>query len=721
MNGRLSILIGLVGLSWLCVSAQAQRAHWSFVPPVRTAVPGSSSSTWTRNPIDAFVLHRLQGKRFSPSPPADRRTLLRRVSFDLTGLPPTPPEIASFVGDRKPGAYDRVVNRLLGSHHFGERWAQHWLDVVRFAETNGYELDAERPQAWRYRDWVIRSLNRDMPYDQFLTEQIAGDLLRPNDSEAQTATGFLRAGPAHVVAGNLDPKELRQEWLTEAVNGIGNGVLGLTVGCARCHDHKFDPVSQADYYRLQAFFGGTANHEYTHASEDEKKAHACAQKAISEAKKPIEAKIAAIERPYRDRIAEAKRSMLAAEFKAALAVPEKERTLQQKRLADNAKIQLNISWDEVLEVLSPTDRATRGALRQEIFALERTAPEPLRAAIGVKQAQMLKPTHILVRGDPNMEGEAVQAGFPVCLVATEPKLEGNAAQRIRLARWIASPANPLTSRVIVNRVWQHLIGRGLVSTPNDFGRHGEAPTHPELLDWLASELPQRKWRLKSLIAMIVTSNTYRQASDSDPSKARIDPNNRLLWRMNRKRLDAESLRDAMLAASGRLNPDLYGPSVFVPLEPEVYDTIFTEAEPDNLWTATVDERQHTRRTIYLHRKRNVRLPLMMAFDQPDFVMSCAARGATTHPLQALTLLNGDFTRRAAGWLASNVMKGEADSDAQRIDRLFTLTLGRPPLQKERISTERFVTTQRVALGSRAAAWTDLCHAVLNLNDFVYQR
>jgi len=750
-------ILVLASLIFYFSAAGAGAQHWAFVRPVRPAVPRVKHSAWVRNPIDAFVLQKLASKRLEPSPPADRNTLLRRVTFDLTGLPPTPSEIADFLADRSSNAYDKVVHRLLSSPHFGERWGQHWLDVVRFAESNGYEHDLDRDQAWRYRDWVVRALNIDKPYDQFLREQVAGDLLAPKDFDTHVATGFLRAGPFHITGGNLDPLEMRQEWLTEAVAGIGNGVLGLTINCARCHNHKFDPIPQADYYRLQAFLAPVANRDETPATDAEKKQFEQTVKAIKDRTKPIEARVAEIERPYRDQIREAKRQALPPEYKAALAIDAAKRTPAERKLASEAGTQLNVSWDEVVNALRPDDRARRRALRQQIFAIERETPTPLPTAEGAADVlQPATPTRLLVRGDVHNPGPEVLPGFPVCM-PIEPAASESMGEnpRLQLAKWLSSPENALTSRVFVNRIWHYLFGRGIVSTPNDFGKHGELPTHPELLDWLATTFTAAHlssssgspseyncgWSIKDAIRLIVSSNTYRQACLFDAVKSKIDPDNRLLWRMNRKRLDAEEMRDSILTAAGTLNLQIGGPSVRIPLEPEVYDTIFTESEPDNLWPTTQDARQHTRRSLYLFRKRNVRLPMLAVFDQPDMMSSCAARGQTVHALQALTLVNSEFMRKQSLVFADRIYADRPAAAADRLDRLFLLAFGRHARYDEMQATKRFLRDQTEILRGRIArhelsppksfpksadppsylAFADLCLATLNMNEFLYIR
>jgi len=739
-----------------------QRDYWAFKRAVRPAVPKpkllSKFPSWGHNPIDAFILAALEEKGLTPSPPADKRTLLRRVTIDLTGLPPTPEEIEAFLADNSPGAYRKVVRRLLASPRYGERWAQHWLDVARFAETNGFELDQDREQAWRYRDYVVRSLNEDKPYDRFILEQVAGDEIAPDSFEMYVATGFLRGGPQHVVSGNQDLALNRQEWLTEVVNGLGSAFLGITVGCARCHDHKFDPIPQADYYRLQAFFAAADNFDYKNPTQQEKEAYEAVVKAHKEKLKPITDEIAAIEKPYRERLKAEKRSKLEMHYLQALAIDEKQRTEEQKRLAKEAMNMLEIKWDELVSRLTPEDRARRAALRAKMHALELHAPAPLPTALGVAdKIAPTPPTHILRRGDPHAIGEEVQPGFLSVLAKDAqqivdipqeaPATDGGArseqaakstGRRLALARWLAQPDHPLTARVIMNRLWQHHFGRGIVATPNDFGRNGQQPTHPELLDWLATEFVARGWSLKAMHELMVLSSTYQQSSDVDRKKAKIDADNKLLWRMNRQRLDAEALRDSILAIAGTLTEELGGPSVRVPLEPEVYDTIFTENEPDNLWPVTPDPRQHTRRSLYLFRKRNVRLPLMVAFDAPDMMSSCAARAVSVHSLQALTLINSEFMLEQSKALARRLLRRVGGGERKLITDLYLLTLGRLPRPQEMSAATAFLKEQINIIGSRiaqgeivaqlkdvsvdpatAAAWVDLCLAMFNLNEFIY--
>jgi hypothetical protein len=740
-------------LVWLClrISAGAAEptepaitphdgAHWAFRKPHRPAVPGVQDIAWVSTPIDAFVLARLEKAGLKPSPAAERAALLRRVTIDLTGLPPTPEALDSFLRDTRSDAYARVVERLLSSPQYGECWAQHWLDVVRYAESNGYEIDAERAHAWRYRDYVIRALNEDKPYDRFVTEQLAGDeLARGQDlrlaADLMVATGLNRCGPIHLVSGNTDPEVNRQEVLTEMTTAVGAAFLGLTVGCARCHDHKFDPFSQADYYRLQAFFAAAQPRDIDIASPEEEAAHDRRVQSLHALLTPLQKQVADLEAPYRARLTQAKKARLEPRYLEVLAVDPAKRTPRQKQLAAEAGELLKISWDEVVAALTPEDRNHRTALREAIHALEAQRPPPPARAWAIGDDTPAPPTYVLKRGDPKRKGTEVRPALPRILAADGPAA-GTRLDRTALARWLTRPDHPLTARVVVNRLWQHHFGRGLVATPNDFGLRSEPPTHPELLDWLATELTEHGWSLKHLHRLMVLSNTYQQTSRVAEPQRGLDPDNRLLGRMNRRRLEAEALRDGVLAVAGTLNRRLGGPPVRVPLEPEVYDLIFTEGEPDGLWHPTPDAREHRRRSIYLFAKRNVRLPLLEAFDRPDTLTSCPVRPVSTFAPQALILMNGPFMQEQSKALAVRLLR-EAGPDADRqIDRAYRLALARPPRPSELRQARDFLATQADLLRSRpppavppdlpdgtdpaaAAALADFCLALLNRNEFVY--
>ena len=729
------------------------RQHWSFIPPKRPAVPKTSLPA--ANPLDNFIRAKLEKEGLKPAPPADKLTLIRRVTLDLTGLPPSPVEVDAFLKDNAPDAYEKVVERLLASPHFGERQATHWLDVVRFAESNGFEGDSERPHAWRYRDYVIKSFNDDKPYDQFVREQIAGDELASKDAndkpELLIATGMHRCGPVHMVSGNLDGEMIRQELLTEMVNGVGAAFLGLTFACCRCHDHKFDPLSAGDYYRLQAFFGTAKYSDVDFATPAERDARKKLVDELNAKIAPLKQQIAALDAPVRDKVAKQKRDKLEPKYKEALDTPADKRTPDQRTLAAHANTLIKVSWDEILVAMPPADLEKRTALREKLHILEAQMPPPTAAAWAIQAQLPNAKTFVLKRGDPARKTIEANPAYPRVLAldsVPEPKT------RQDLARWLTQVDHPLTARVIVNRLWQQHFGRGIVSTPNDFGTRGELPSNQELLDWLACELvapsvkPHHRgdaalpaaWSLKHIHRLIVTSVTYRQTATADQG-AKIDPGNKLLWKMPRRRLEAEAIRDSILTAASTLNPQMGGPSVKVPLEPEVYDLIFTEGEPDGLWPVTPDAKQHTRRSVYLFNKRNVRQPMLEAFDQPDTLNSCADRPVSTFAPQALILMNSPFVHAQAKSLAITLTKEAGLHTDKLLNALYRRCVGREPTETERKLATDFLKEQtetirerlqaKQAIGidakdlpertdlARVRALADLCVVIFNTHEFVY--
>jgi hypothetical protein len=686
-----------------------RRNYWAFQRPVRAEAPAVAGA---HTPIDAFLLAAMREKGIHPSPPAGRIHLLRRLTLDLTGLPPTPGEADAFLRDHAPGAYERLVDRLLASPHYGERWAQRWLDVVRYADTNGYELDAERPHAWRYRDYVVRSFNADKPFDRFLCEQIAGDELYPGDTDALIATGFHRAGPIHLVGGNQDEEMNRQEVLTEMSGAIGSVFLGLTVGCARCHNHKFDPILQADYYRLQAIFAATDGKDIELSTPSGKAAYEAARKSYEARLAPIKKEIEAIEKPYRERLRAEKRARLDPELRAALDTPEGSRSEKAKILAKDAKAQIDPSWDEVLAELSADEKNRRAGLRRKLHEIELSEPDPPSTAYAVANKEQAPTAYILKLGDPHLKIAPVEPGLPRVLTAPGFRFPNTAAgRRSALAEWLASPDHPLTARVMVNRIWQFRMGTGLVATPNDFGALGARPSNQKLLDWLATEFVARNWSVKAMDRMIVLSAAYRQSTAFNAADARIDPENRYYWRMNRRRLEGEAIRDGILSASGMLNPRMGGKPVRVPIEKEVYDLIFTESEPDNLWPLPADRSEIYRRSLYLLNKRTVRLPMLANFDQPDTMTSCPVRPVSTHALQALNLMNSNFMQEQSAKFALRISTECAGGRDCAVRRAYKLTLARSPKPAEVDMARRFF--------ERGGRMEDFCLAMLNRTEFLY--
>jgi hypothetical protein len=689
----------------------ARAKYWAFQKVVRPAVP-STHNPWVRNPIDAFILDGLAQKHLAPSTPLDRNRLIRRVTLDLTGLPPTPADVDAFLKDKSPEAYEKVVDRLLASPAYGERWAAKWLDVVRYADTNGFELDLERPNAWRYRDYVIHSFQTDKPYDRFIREQIAGDEISPGDHEALVATGYLRAGSEHLVSGNIDPEESRQEVLTEIATNVGQTFLGMTINCARCHNHKFDPILQRDFYALQSIFAGANGKDVEIASADEKAAWQAAQRAYKERVSPIDAALKALAKPYDDQLREERKRQLDPKLREVLDIPKDKRTAEQKRLASDAEAQIKPSWDEIVDVMPPAVKAERARLRQRLHEVEATAPDPLAAAYSfVNTGKEAPQSYILRLGDPHNRLTPVDPSVPFVLQAGYRIPTASTGRRTAFANWLASPENPLTARVMVNRIWQFRIGDGMVRTPNDFGTMGDKPESHALLDWLAAEFVSGKWSVKAIDRLIVTSAAYRQSSAPDAAKEKIDPQNRLLWRMNRKRFDAEMIRDAALSVAGTLNPKIGGRPVRIPIEPEVYDLIFTESERDGLWPVNPDKNVQNRRGIYLLNKRSVRLPLLTAFDQPDTITSCPVRPVSTHALQALTLFNSGFMQEVSQSFAARLEKSCAANHTCQIDKAWQLALGRRPRPQEtRLAREFF---------QSGGTLPDFSLALFNRNEFLY--
>lgn len=654
---RLAFLAAVPIVLWSAEYADAERSFWSFQPRAAVAAPAVESAA-ALNPVDAFIQDRLAREGLRPAPPADRRTLIRRVYFDVTGLPPAPEKVAAFVQDRAPGAWERLVDRLLASPRFGERSAQRWLDIVRYAETEGFEYDRYIPGLWRYRDYVIDSLNRDKPYDGFVREQIAGDeLVREgpqveSDRELLVAAGLHRLGPVRRNAGNQEVASSRNEVLTERTDIIGTALLALTVGCARCHDHMFDPIRQVDYYRLQAYFGPSRESNVVLSGKDTIEDWQKKTKEISGKMKSLRSKIKLAEGEERHR--------------------------------------LQAEHDELAATL-PDPPPT-------LATVENDKENPIRV-------------RLLARGDHTKPQQPVDPRPPgVLLPEDAPTLPPDVDNpRSHLADWIVSPDHPLTARVAVNRVWQGYFGRGIVDTPNDFGFMGGRPSHPGLLDFLANELVRGGWSMKTVRRLILTSATYRQASEN-PEFEKLalekDAENSLLWRGPRRRLSAEEVRDAMLAASGELNLAYGGESVMLPVEDALVDLLYDPTQ----WQVPEDSAQHRRRSVYLIAKRNLRLPFMEVFDQPALLTSCARREASTHAPQSLELLNGRTANELARVFAERLAR-EAGGDRDRmVNRAYLLAAGRPPSPEEGRLGSEFL-----ASGSLR----EFALAMFNLNSFLY--
>jgi Protein of unknown function (DUF1553)/Protein of unknown function (DUF1549)/Planctomycete cytochrome C len=698
------------------VSAET-RSHWSFQQVERPGIPDSGDPEWQRwiaNPIDAFVIEELGEAELSPAPPADRRTLVRRLYYDLLGLPPTPEQVEAFVVDDSPDAYERLVENLLDSPQYGEHWARYWLDLVRYAETNSFERDGAKPFVWRYRDYVIRSLNEDKPYDQFVREQLAGDELDEVTPESIIATGYYRLGiwddePA-------DPKLAFFDGLDDIAGTTSQALLGLTINCARCHDHKLDPISHADYHRFIAFFRNIRH--YGVRAEATVFAASVRKVDLPWEREQNAAAVADWER----QISELKSRMESIEQKAAAHLKGGEKddfTYESARY--------DILRRRAGEIIGVSEFATYQRLRETREALERDPPPGMSQVLAIReQGTDPPPTHILLRGNPHAEGDEVQPGFPAVLSPPEPIIQipehGQSSGRRRaLADWIASPQNPLTARVMVNRIWQWHFGRGLVRTPNDFGLQGARPTHPELLDWLAGEFVARGWSIKAMHRLILLSSTYRMASrageDATYRGLEIDPTNDLFWRFDMRRLRAEEVRDSILAVNGRLNTStMFGPSIYPIIPPEV---LAGQSRPGEGWHDSPED-ERLRRSIYVHIKRSLRVPVLAAFDVAETEFTCPVRFSTTQPTQALITLNSDWMNEEAGHLAGLVRREAAGETAEQVTLALRRVFQRDPDDAEvRRGLELISDLQSEHQLSAEEALHYFCLMALNVNEFLY--
>lgn len=689
------------------VEEPAKDLHWSFIPPTREAPPAVRQAGWARNAIDAFVLARLEAVDVRPAPEADRVTLLRRVSLDLTGLPPTPADVDAFLADGSPSAYDRVVERLLASPHHGERWARPWLDVARYADSNGYSIDAPR-QIWRYRDWVVNALNLDLPFDQFVVDQLAGDLLPGATVEQKIATGFNRNTQINQ-EGGIDPEQFRIEAVMDRVNTFGTAFLGLTVACAQCHDHKFDPIAQKEYYQLFAFFNNSVEDGHGASRPGGRLLLAGDGSSLEDLPAQISAAretlTAHVDR-QRDAV-EAWRTALTAEERAALrntAVRTAANTAPDKQTFAQRRQLFGAAFPQDTEF-------TR--LSTELTALER---REATAAYTLVMADAAEPreSHLFIKGDFTRLGEKVVPGTPAIL----PPLTAEKPTRLDLARWVVDPANPLTARVMINRVWQQYFGRGLVETENDFGTQGSRPSHPELLDWLATELVAQKWSLKAMHRLIVTSATYRQSSRLRPDLEIKDPVNVLLARQTRLRLDAELVRDVALAASGRLHAQLGGPPVYPP-QP---DGVMNLGQSRRAWQPSTGPDRY-RRGLYTHLWRATPHPALAVFDEPDAFSACTRRLRSNTPLQALTLLNDQQFYEFAEALGARIQSEGPPDTPGRLQHAFRLSLARPPSAAELRRLLEFHAQQVAAApgddpAKEKVAWTAVARVLLNLDETI---
>jgi hypothetical protein len=603
-------------------SLEEGRKHWAFQPLKTGSMPEVKMASWPRNDLDRFILAKLEEAGLKPSPELDRAALIRRVTLDLIGLPPTPEEVEAFVQDDSPGAYEAVIDRLLASPHYGERWGRHWLDLARYADTSGFHNDLDRPYAWKYRDYVIRSFNDDKPYARFVMEQIAGDEVEGADEQTLIATGFCRNGSSNDDNMGKNPEALAQyraDQLDDVISTTSSVFLGLTIGCARCHDHKTEPILAKDYYSLMAIFNGTER----------------------------------------------------------LGLPSGATDAKDKKVTETA----------------------------QVMALIETKPA-------------VPATHVLLRGLAANKGDEVDPAVPVVLgdkTVTFPEPTGKTSLRRKtLAEWITAPTHPLTWRVMVNRVWQHHFGAGLVETPSNFGFSGMKPTHPELLDYLAAQFIAKGGRLKPLHKLMLMSATYRQQSSGNERGQALDPMNHLLWRMNKQRMEAEVVRDSILSVSGKLNRTQGGPGFKPRIRAELLD-----ASQRNKWPVIkVEAKEHWRRSVYIYVKRQLLMPSLELFDAPTTTDSCALRMQSTVPTQALVLMNDEFVEDQAGYLARRAMAEAGDGLPGIVDRLFMLTLSRKPTTKRLEQALAFLQS-REEVSDRPTALRDLSQVLLNSSEFIY--
>ncbi len=688
-----------------------KKNHWAWKAPVRPTLPEVKNHAWPRNSIDRFILAKLEAAGLEPSAPATREQLIRRVTFDLIGLPPTPGEIDAFLkeSDATPqAAYGRLVDRLLASPHYGERWGRHWLDLARFAESNGYEFDEVRPNAWRYRDYVVKSFNDDKPYDRFIKEQLAGDEIDPENADALVATGFNLLGPD--MTDSSDKVQRRQNTLNDMTDTAGLAFLGMTLACCRCHDHKFEPLPQGDYYRFQAFFAPAQFRlDIPIPGKDQRASLDAALKAFNAENQPLLDALNQLEGPYRAKLRDAKLARLPEETQLAHRTPEDQRTGGQKELVETSLRLVNVSSMEIQNAMPEAEKSRHRDVQAQIKKLEAKKPA-LPIAMGIKDAAgPLPKTYLLERGEPANRGAEIEPGFPIVLLPSQKPqpaaiapATGTSGRRTALANWVSAADNPLTARVMVNRLWQHHFGRGLVPIPSDFGVHGEPPTHPELLDWLAREFVENGWSIKRMHKLMLLSAAYQQSSMPTPAALKNDPDNRLFSRMNRLRLEGEIIRDSLLSVSGRLNRKMGGPGVFPPIPAEAI-------QGSKGWTTSADKQDHNRRSLYIFARRNLRFPFLEPFDIPDSNQSCPQRERSTTAPQALALLNASDVIEAAKALAANVTK-EGETDAERIALTYRLTLGRRPSAKESELSEAFL---------KQSPLSEFCRVLMNLNEFVY--
>lgn len=721
----------------------AERSYWFFQPVAKPAPPQTTSKSAARNPVDAFVAAKLAEKGIRPNPRADKLTLLRRASIDLTGLPPTPEESQAFLADQSPDAFAKVLDRLLASPHYGERWARQWLDVARYADTNGFKADELRPNIWRYRDYVINAFNSDKPYDRFLREQIAGDELYPNDVEAHIATGFLRH---YTDETNQPSMELRrQELLQNITDTVGSALMGMTFGCAKCHDHKFDPILQKDYYRLQSFFANVrAKDDFVVLTGRDLDEYNKRQAEWESKTKDIRAEMHAMVAPIAKADADEYMIRFSEGTREAIQTPAEKRTPMQQLLAFQGSPQVTKPDTEVGKKLKGDARKRFDELAAQLKSFESLKPNPPVAQTMIDNGLATPKSYVLAAASWNAPKEEVQPGFLSILDPSDAKFTPlpeiqSTGRRTALANWLADARNPLTARVMVNRIWQGHFGTGIVESSSDFGMMGERPTNQPLLDYLAASFTGNGWSIKKMHRMIMLSDTYQQSSvvSSNPNAdaaVSADSDNKLLWHYPRRRVEGEVVRDGMLLTSGLLNPKMGGPAI----RPELPAGVNTVGYAS--WAVDKDEAQTRRRSVYVMEKRILPFPMFEAFDAPSSEESCPRRFSSVVPSQALTVMNDKSILEWSVAFAARVLDDGGLSTDQRIDRAYRLAFSRSPNPDERKSVSQFLAHQSAVVSARiarnekvllpanlpagmdpatASAFVDFCHSLMSSNEFLY--
>lgn len=690
----------LEGANWPKSVVLEPPVLWSLKPLIRPAVPADIATTndfTIRNPIDAFVIRQHREAKLKAAPQADRRTLIRRLHLDITGLHPSPAVVEAFVTDEDPKAYEKLVDELLKSPHYGERWGRYWLDLARYADSEGYLGDSLRPHAWVYREWVIDAINRDLPFDQFTIEQFAGDLLEKPTLDQKIATGFHRNTLRNTEAG-VDLELYRTKEIIDRVNTTGMVWLGLTFGCAECHDHKNDPISQTEFYQLYAFFNNADEIGVSATKPWEIAEHKSAMQKWQPGWDDLVSKLESFEK---DGLSEVQKASI------------------ERTLTGTSKL---LDWKTLVEFYK-TKESAWAELKSKVdakWAMKPAAPNT-KARAFAKRTKDRRDTHVHIRGVYTRHGDKVDPGTPAILPDLD--VRGDAPDRLDLAQWLFREDNSLTARVAVNRIWQHLFGQGLVSTPNDFGSQGAKPTHPQLLDWLATEYRRRGWSRKEMIRLIVTSSTYRMASAANSVPSQHDVSNQLLWRQNSYRVSAEIVRDLHLTASGLLDRTIGRKGIRPPLPAFV-----TEVGRSVKWPVSVGSERY-RRGMYIFFKRTVPYPMLMTFDAPDATVSCSRRERSNTPLQALTLLNDPVFYECAETLGRQLIEVHSGDVSKSVDDLFQRCLGRFPADQERNYLaaafqdvlrlkENETLNEESAEDAKVAAMIAVTRIVMNLDEFI---